>query len=68
MNKNQAAAYVMGQAAELFARVSGMTAENQQRAHRGESMAYVESDFLAALDASGCHHNAALSTFQDAED
>ena len=66
MTHEEGAAYVMGQAAELFVRVSGMNAENQQRAHRGEAMAYVEKDFLAVLDASGCHHNAALTTFQSA--
>ena len=30
--------------------VAGMQAENQQRMHRGESMAYVEEQFQAVLN------------------
>lgn len=66
MTHEEAAAYVMGQAAELFTRACGMMAENMQRAHRGESMAYTEHDFIMLADYSGCHHNAAMTTFMNA--
>jgi hypothetical protein len=45
MTPEQQAAYVIAMAACAMAEVAGMQAENHQRAHRGESMAYVEQDF-----------------------
>lgn len=65
MTEEQKAAYVMGQAACLMARVFGMHAENMQRQHRGESMAYVEVDFDNAIAASHCHYNAAIALFHN---
>lgn len=40
------AAYVMAQAALLQCRVAGMVAENQQRDHLDESVAYDDDAFL----------------------
>lgn len=31
---------------DRIVRIAAMQAENQQRGHRGESMAYVEADFM----------------------
>jgi hypothetical protein len=45
VTKSQAAAFVMGQAALLHCRIAGMVAENAQREHLGESMAYTEEAF-----------------------
>ena len=35
----------------------GMAAENAQRKHRGESMAYIEDDFLKVIDQEGIDHD-----------
>lgn len=42
----QAAADSFRESVDRLARVLGMHAENMQRAHRGESMAFTEGDFL----------------------
>lgn len=64
MNENQQAAYIMSQAACLIAEVLGMQAENMQREHRGESMAYVMKDFEDAILRNGMAHNQVCSYFQ----
>ena len=64
MTAEQSAAYVMGQAACLNARVAGMQAENAQRAHQGLAMAYVEADFVRVIDEHYCHNNAAMDVFR----
>lgn len=43
------AALEIGQSARLVAAVLGMQAENMQRHHRGESMAYDENAFQGAI-------------------
>ena len=43
------AALVIGQSARLVAAVMGMHAENMQRQHRGESMAYDDDAFQKAI-------------------
>lgn len=35
-----------------------MQAENMQRQHRGESMAYTDKDFMNILERNGIDHNA----------
>ena len=65
MNEEQKAAFVMAQAAVLNAIIAGMQAENQMREHQGYVPAYVESHFQDAINASGCHHNAVLTLFQN---
>ena len=43
------AAYLMSQAACALIEAMGMAATNQQREHRGESVAYNHTDFLNLL-------------------
>ena len=69
MTEAQSAAYVMAQAALLNARIAGMAAENMQRAHLGQSMAYGEDAFAAVAREyqSVLGHNAVLWLFQQVE-
>lgn len=60
MTPEQKAAYIMGQVACALAEIEGMRAENMQREHRGESMAYVMDDFVKAIDKYAIHHNAVI--------
>jgi len=67
MTNNQAAAYVMAQAALMNCRVAGMVAENMQRAALGHSMAYGTDEFFAVereFDAV-IGHNAVCTLFLD---
>lgn len=64
MTPEQQAAYVIAMAACAMAEVAGMQAENQQRAHRGESAAYTEGAFTEVINRNGIHHNAVLTMFQ----
>jgi hypothetical protein len=41
-------------------RALGMQAENDNRKHRGEPMAYSEGDFLNVIDLEGIGHNAMM--------
>lgn len=68
MTHNEAAAYVIGQAAELMARVAGMQAENQHRLACGNSIAYGQEAFEKVVDDAQCHHNAAMTVFRNAHD
>lgn len=47
MTPEQKAAFVNAQVAVFNARVAGMIAENAQRVHIGQSLAYGEGDFTA---------------------
>lgn len=47
MTPEQAAAFIVAQAAMLNARIAGMVAENMQRAALGHSMAYGADEFFA---------------------
>lgn len=49
MTPEQSAAYVMAAVARLNARVAGMQAENQQRMHLGQSLAFTETAFDHAI-------------------
>ena len=64
MTEEQKAAYIIGKAAALVTRVAGMQAENMQRQHRGEAMAYNEHAFSTAVLEEGVHHNAIIELFQ----
>jgi hypothetical protein len=68
MTNEQSAAYVIGEAAVLTARVLGMHAENMHRAATGQAMAYGEGDFTKAIRESACHHNASIELFGNAHD
>lgn len=50
MNKEQRAAYINAQATAALIEAMGMVAENQQRAYRGEAMAYVASHFEVVIE------------------
>lgn len=65
MTPEQKAAYVIAMAANLMGEVAGMQAENKQREHRGEGMAYYESDFLAAIDRANIRPEDVQKLFQN---
>lgn len=65
MTPEQKAAYIIAQAACAMAEIEGMKAENMQRQQRGESMAYVEDDFIGIPDKYGIHDNAVIGLFHD---
>ena len=65
MTPEQKAAYIQAQAACAMADVAGMQAENMQREHRGEAMAYVEEDFVEIPNKYGIHCNAVITFFHD---
>lgn len=67
MTPDQAAAYVMSQTVLLSARIAGMMAENMQRQHRNESMAYTEGHFAAATQEYCVGHNDVLALYQDSQ-
>ena len=52
----------MARAATLMAEVAGMQAENQQRIHRGESMAYDAASFDNAIAANRLGENGIVLT------
>lgn len=49
MNEQQRSAFVIAQAAMLNAEIAAMQAENQMRAHRGETPAYADMEFNAVI-------------------
>lgn len=65
MTREQRCAFLVSQSAVLNARIAGMQAENQQRIHRGESLAYAEDAFNKEIDASICNWNSALDYLRD---
>ena len=65
MTPEQKAAYIQAQAACAMAEIAGMQAENMQREHRGESMAYVEDDFAQVIEKYSIHHNAVVEWMRD---
>ena len=62
MTSDQSAAYIVSQSTCATIEAMGMQAENMQRAHRGESIAYASSDFLSLIDKYGIGRNAVLIT------
>ena len=60
MNENQRAAYIISQSICAMAELMAMQAENAQREHSGESMAYRETDFVEVIDRYGLSHNSVL--------
>ena len=61
------AAYINAEVACALIRAKGMEAENRQREHRGEPMAYTEADFTALIEEYGIYHNATVGMLNDAE-
>jgi len=64
MTANQAAAYVIAQAAVLSATCAGMVAENQIRAHRGESAAYDDDAFQNEITRAALRHDEVIALFR----
>lgn len=64
MNEN--AIYVQSQIACALIEAMGMQAENMQRQHRGESMAYSDVAFNDLIVKYGIHHNAILTLLKEA--
>ena len=64
MNENQQAAFIVSQSASALIEAMGMVAENEQRKHRGESIAYPEAAFTALIDRYGIGHNAVLGFYR----
>jgi len=56
-----AVAAVNASAARAMIIALGMAAENAQRKHRGESMAYTENDFLLVIEREGISSNAVIN-------
>jgi hypothetical protein len=63
MTEEQKAAYVIAMSACAMIKALGMMADNQQREHRGESMAYTNEQFDALIEEHGIHHNAVIERF-----
>lgn len=64
MTDEQKAAFVIAQATELNARILGMVAENMQRKHLHQAMAFVQEDFEAVLREYALTHNSLITFFQ----
>lgn len=62
MNEMERAAFLISQSICALIEAMGMQAENLQRSHRGESLAYTELAFENLLHKWAIHHNAALNT------
>jgi hypothetical protein len=65
MTPEQKAAYINSQSACALIEAMGMISENQQRVHRGESMAYTESAFTELIDKYGIGPNGVMHTLRD---
>lgn len=63
MTPEQQAAFIYAASACALVEAAGMTAENAQRTHRGESMAFVEEHFAKVIEKYGIHSNAVLTVF-----
>ena len=64
MNEDQDAAYIVSQSVCALIEAMGMTAENNQRIHRGQSMAYTEEAFTALIERYGIHHNSVIGFYR----
>lgn len=66
MTEAQKAAYINAEAVSALIEAMGMHAENQQRAQRGEAMAYSDKAFFEIINKYGIHSNAVVAFFHDA--
>ena len=65
MTDDQKAAVINARAATAMIRAMGMHAENMQRQHRGEVMAYTSDDFMKIIEEEGTHWNAVAGVLFD---
>lgn len=63
MNREQRIAYIISQSAAALITAMAMQAENDQRKHLGQSMAYQEDAFLNVIDQHGIGTNSVLMMF-----
>lgn len=66
MTPEQAAAFIMAQAACALVELASMQATNAEDARTGRPPSYSGNDFMAIQNRYGIGHNDALSTFQNA--
>jgi hypothetical protein len=57
--------YGISVAAGALIEAMGMQAENLQRVHGDERLAYLEKDFCNLAERRGLHHDAVLTRWQD---
>lgn len=57
MTSEQKAAYIYAKTVSMYAEIQGMVAENQQRIHRNESIAYDLDAFMLLRDKYGLDEN-----------
>lgn len=67
MTPIQTAAYVFAASVRVLAYVEGMKAENMQRQHRGEGMAYTDADFGKVIEDEGIGINDIIQMFRGVE-
>lgn len=65
MTPEQRAAIVNAAIARAMIRALGAWAENMQRAHCGQSMAYTDDAISAIIDEEGIGHNAVIAALRD---
>ena len=63
MTSDEKVAYINAQVACALIEAEGMKAENAQRAHLEQSMAYPEVAFTDLINKYGIYHNAVLTLF-----
>ena len=63
MIPEQQAAYVFSQSASALIEAMGMISENMDRARKGETQAWHDSEFNNLIDKYGIHHNAVLGFY-----
>lgn len=58
-------ARIMARCTTALIRAMGMQAENQQREHQGNAMAYDEAAFLKIIEEEGTHWNSICDVLRD---
>lgn len=66
MTPEQAAAYVMAQAACALIEMASMQAQDRHWERQGAVSTYTDADYLALIEKYGIHHNAVSTTFMGA--
>jgi hypothetical protein len=64
MTSEETAADLNARIARATIRAMGMQAENMNRIHRGESMAYIEDDFVNVINEEGIGYNQVIHCLQ----
>ena len=64
MTPEEICTYINAQTACMLAEMYGMVADNEQRLHRGESMAWMKEDFVSLAEKYCLTHNQIISQIQ----